>query len=65
MNIEHTDKFNALKEAAAPLMQYLIENHHPHVSINVTSHSLEVLEGIMSIPHIYLDNEYVESEAKS
>lgn len=42
-----------LKEAAAPLIKYLSENHHPHVTAMVTNTSIELSEGIASIPNIY------------
>lgn len=42
-----------LKEAASPLIKYLSENHHPHVTAIVTSTSVELMEGIASIPKIY------------
>jgi predicted ATP-binding protein involved in virulence len=40
------------KEAAMPLIKYLCENHHPHVTAIVTGTSIELTEGIMSIPGI-------------
>lgn len=33
-------------EAAKPLIKYLAENHHPHVTVIVTCNSVEVLQGI-------------------
>ena len=47
------EKFDKLKEAANPLIKYLNENHHPHMKVIVTSTSVELLEGNMSIPKIY------------
>lgn len=37
-----TDPF---EEAAKPLMKYLCENHHPHVTVIVTGNICELLEG--------------------
>lgn len=37
-----TDPF---EEAAKPLMKYLCENHHPHVTVIVTGNTCELLEG--------------------
>jgi hypothetical protein len=36
----------ALREAAAPLMQWLLENCHPHVSVVLDSHHMELMEGL-------------------
>jgi hypothetical protein len=33
-------------KAAAPLMKYLVENHHPMIQAIVNSYSAELLEGI-------------------
>lgn len=46
-------KVDELKKAAEPLIKYLCENHHPHVTAIVTGTSIELLEGLMSIPKIY------------
>ena len=46
-------KLDTLREAARPLIKYLAENHHPHTTAIVTSTSVEVLEGTMSIPKIH------------
>ncbi len=46
------DKFAKLREAADPLLKYLAENHHPHVTGIVTSTSIELVEGLMNIPNI-------------
>ena len=40
------DKLNELATAVEPLMQYLAENHHPHVTAIVTSAGAELVEGI-------------------
>lgn len=41
------------KTASLPLIKYLSENHHPHVTAIVTSTSTELLEGKESHPKIY------------
>lgn len=46
-------KFDELKKAAEPLIKYLCENYHPHVTAIVTGTSIELLEGIMNIPEIF------------
>ncbi len=33
-------------EAARPLVKYLAENHHPHVTALVTGNGAELLEGL-------------------
>lgn len=45
-----------LKKAAAPLIKWLCENHHPHVTAIVTPTSVEVLEGVVSARNI---NDYI------
>lgn len=42
-----------LREAAAPLLKFLNDNFHPHVTVIVTPTSVELSEGIMAIPKIY------------
>lgn len=49
---ENKRKFEELKEAAKPLIKYLCENYHPHVTAIVTPTSVEVMEGIQVIPNI-------------
>lgn len=51
--ISNYEKDDELKEAATPLIKYLNENHHPHVTVIVTSTSVELLEGKMGLPNIY------------
>ncbi len=46
------EDINAFKEAAIPLIKYLCENHHPHVSVIVTPTTAELLEGIKSLGYI-------------
>lgn len=45
--------FAELRKAADSLIKYLNDTHHPHVTAIVTSTSVELMEGIMSIPKIY------------
>lgn len=42
-NKQNIDDF---KKAALPLIKYLCENHHPHVTVIVTPTSAELLEGV-------------------
>lgn len=42
------ERSKALEEAAKPLMVYLANNYHPHVTCIVTSTCAELMEGIMS-----------------
>jgi len=46
-----------LKEATEPLLKYLNNNCHPHVVAIVTPTSIELLEGLISLPRIM---EYVK-----
>ena len=38
-------EFRAFREAAMPLMQWLADNRHPHVTVIVDSERAELLEG--------------------
>lgn len=38
----------AFKEAAIPLIKYLSEHHHPHVTVIVTPTNAELMEGLKS-----------------
>ena len=40
------------EEAARPLIKWLCDNHHPHVTVIVTPTSAELLEGIRSTGEI-------------
>ena len=42
------DKVNEFELLARPLIQYLCENHHPHVTVIITTTNAELLEGKMS-----------------
>lgn len=46
---QSTDTF---MEAALPLIKYLCENHHPHVSVIVTPTGAQLLEGLKSTGEI-------------
>ena len=46
---ESQKQMNELREAAAPLIKYLNDNHHPHVTAIVEPTSVELLEGKMSV----------------
>lgn len=48
-----TYKLDKLKEAALPLIKLLNEDYHPHVAAIVTTTSVELLEGIASVPNIF------------
>lgn len=41
-----------LKEAAEPLIKYLCENYHPHITAIVTPTSVEVMQGIRMVSGI-------------
>ena len=41
------------REAANPMLKYLNENHHPHVTAIITTTSIELLEGIKAEPKIF------------
>lgn len=43
------EKLKELEEAARPLIKYLAENYHPHVTCIVTNNSAELLEGLMTV----------------
>jgi len=52
---QHTElaRQNALfKEAALPLIKYLCENYHPHVTVIVTPTSAELMEGLKAINNV-------------
>jgi hypothetical protein len=41
------EKLEELKAMAGPLMSWLAENHHPHMTVIVTGESAELVEGVM------------------
>ena len=47
------ERMEKLKEAARPLLKLLSEEYHPHHTAIVTGTSIELLEGVCSIPKIY------------
>jgi ABC-type phosphate/phosphonate transport system substrate-binding protein len=49
---ENIKKLEELKEAAKPLIKYLCENYHPHVTAIVTPTSIEVMEGVQAASNI-------------
>lgn len=49
---ENDKKLAELKEAASPLIKYLCENYHPHVTAIVTPTSIEVMEGVQAVSNI-------------
>lgn len=50
---EGRQRCDELRQASLPLIKYLAENYHHHVTAIVTSTSVELLEGICSVPKIY------------
>lgn len=50
----HGEKLNKNKfeELARPMLKYLCENYHPHVSVIITPTSAELLEGLKSIGNV-------------
>ena len=49
---EINSKLEELKEVAKPLIKYLCENYHPHVTAIVTPTGVEVMEGLQSVQNI-------------
>jgi hypothetical protein len=46
---EDKGKEEDFRKAAEPLIKFICENYHPHVTVIVTPLGAEVLEGIRSI----------------
>lgn len=46
------DKLKEFELLARPMIKYLCENHHPHVSVIITPTNAELLEGQMSTGQI-------------
>jgi hypothetical protein len=44
MDTAHEPRIEGFKEAARPLMKWLAENHHPHMSATVTADTAELQE---------------------
>ncbi len=49
----HEKSNQELKEMALPLIKYLNEHYHPHVTVIVTPTSVELLEILISVPKIH------------
>lgn len=47
-DMQETESEVAFEDAAKPLIKWLCENHHPHVTAIVTCTNAELLEGIKS-----------------
>jgi len=45
-------ELDGLRKAADPLLRFLNENYHPHVTVIVTPTSVELLERLLGIPEI-------------
>lgn len=48
-----SERMEKLKEAARPLLKLLCEEYHPHHTAIVTGTSIELLEGVVSVPKIH------------
>lgn len=49
---ESLSESERFEKAVKPLMEFLLENHHPHVSVIVTSTTAELVEGLMTYTEI-------------
>lgn len=47
------DQHERIRKAAEPLLKILNEEFHPHHTLIMTSTSIEISEGVLSIPKIY------------
>lgn len=43
---------NKFEELARPMVKYLCENYHPHVTVIITPTSAELLEGLKTINRV-------------
>lgn len=43
------DEYSVFEALVKPLIKYLNENHHPHVTIVITPTGAELLEGCMAV----------------
>ena len=50
---QRKERIEKLKDACKPLLKLLSEEYHPHVTVIVTSTSVELMEGVIAIPKIY------------
>ena len=48
---EKLDK-NKFEELTRPILKYLCENYHPHVTVIITPTSAELLEGLKTIGYV-------------
>jgi len=48
-----TDNQQKLKDAASPLIKYLCENWHPHVTAIVTPTGVELLSSDLTVQNIH------------
>lgn len=46
------EKMRKLRKAAEPLIKFLNDEYHPHVTALVTPTGVEILEGILSVQNI-------------
>ncbi len=51
-NNSSSEQQTKLREAAEPLLKLLNESYHPHVTVIITATSIELVEGVVSIPNI-------------
>lgn len=47
--LEENSKINTFEEAVKPLMKWLCENTHPHITVVVSGTIAEMLEGLESV----------------
>ena len=52
MTTESKKELSEFEKVVRPLIKYLCENHHPHVSVIVTPTNAELLEGVESTGEI-------------
>ena len=45
---EPSDLFTEFQQLSRPLMAFLAENYHPHVTVILTNSNAELLEGLMT-----------------
>ncbi|HHT23152.1 MAG TPA: hypothetical protein GXZ87_07575 [Bacteroidales bacterium] len=57
LNALTKDNVKKFEDLARPMMKYLCENYHPHVTVIITPTNAELLEGKMSTGEIldYVD----------
>ncbi len=44
------EKFKEFEAIARPVIAWLNENYHPHVTVIITPDSAEIMEGLMAFP---------------